>query len=379
MPTSFASNAQRPRLKLCMIVKNEYGDIVRTLESVRPFIDAWTILDTGSTDGTQAQIRELLADVPGELFEVPFTDFSTTRNAALELAGTDCDYILCLDSEDVLNHGALLREFLNLADTTGQDGFYLTVTRGNLAYSSALLSRSAAKWRYRGAVHEVLMGPEGQIPHLVVPGVTISHERSYESQARTRARWERDLQLLLAETAQEPNNARAAFYLAQTYSCLGRKSEAIAWYRRRVELGGWVEEVYASLYMIAGLSKEIGHPWPEVQQLYLEAFAIAPHRAEPLCAIARHYVDEKAYAVGFVFAQRAYQLPFPAHDRLFIDASVYEWRAADLVGTTAYYVGEFEQGERATRQALAALPNDPGLQETLRFYEQRHPVGPAST
>ncbi|MNS34867.1 Glycosyl transferase family 2 [compost metagenome] len=364
-----------PRLKLCMIVKNEYGDIARTLESVRPYIDAWTILDTGSTDGTQAQVRELLADVPGALHEGPFVDFATTRNAALALAGTDCEYVLCLDAEDVLVGGDQLRDFLASDEATQHDAFYLTVAIRDTAFSSVRLSRSAAAWRYRGVVHEVLMGPEGQIPSLTVPGVSIVQDRSPVSQARTHARWERDLQLLLAETAKHPEDARATFYLAQTLYCLGRHAEAIAWYRRRVELGGWHEEVYAAVMMIARLSQELGLPWPEVQQLYLEAYALAPHRAEPLAAIARHYVDERAYAVGFVFAQRAYQLPYPAQDRLFIDAEVYAWRVADLVATTAYYVGEFALGEQATHRALAARPDDPGLHQTMSFYEQRRAQG----
>jgi len=38
---------------LVMIVKNEAHVIRRCLESVRPLIDTWLIIDTGSTDGTQ--------------------------------------------------------------------------------------------------------------------------------------------------------------------------------------------------------------------------------------------------------------------------------------------------------------------------------------
>ena len=65
-----------------MIVKNEAHVIRRCLDSVRPLIDRWVIVDTGSTDGTQALIRELMADVPGELHERPWVDFSTNRNQA---------------------------------------------------------------------------------------------------------------------------------------------------------------------------------------------------------------------------------------------------------------------------------------------------------
>lgn len=36
-----------------MIVKNEVATINTTLGSMRDMIDYWTIVDTGSTDGTQ--------------------------------------------------------------------------------------------------------------------------------------------------------------------------------------------------------------------------------------------------------------------------------------------------------------------------------------
>ena len=53
------------QLCLSMIVKNEAAVIARCLASVRPCIGAWAIVDTGSSDGTQALIRGLMADLPG--------------------------------------------------------------------------------------------------------------------------------------------------------------------------------------------------------------------------------------------------------------------------------------------------------------------------
>src|SRR3954452_20956269 len=49
---------------LNMIVKDEAAVIARCIASVRPLIDSWAIVDTGSSDGPQEIVRELLADLP---------------------------------------------------------------------------------------------------------------------------------------------------------------------------------------------------------------------------------------------------------------------------------------------------------------------------
>jgi glycosyltransferase involved in cell wall biosynthesis len=70
---------------LCMIVKDEAAVIERCLATIRPHIDHWTIVDSGSTDGTQKIIRAILDDLPGDLHERPWYDFGTNRTEALEL------------------------------------------------------------------------------------------------------------------------------------------------------------------------------------------------------------------------------------------------------------------------------------------------------
>jgi glycosyltransferase involved in cell wall biosynthesis len=85
-----------------MIVKNEAHVIRRCLDAVRPFIDNWIIVDTGSTDGTQAIIREHLEDIPGELFERPWQNFGHNRSEALALARAKADYIFVIDADNQL-------------------------------------------------------------------------------------------------------------------------------------------------------------------------------------------------------------------------------------------------------------------------------------
>src|SRR5262245_40841050 len=90
----------RPTVCLSMIVKDEAHVIRRCLDSVRPLIDSWVIVDTGSTDGTQDIIRTHFADLPGELFERPWKDFAHNRTEALELARGRAGYVLVMDADD---------------------------------------------------------------------------------------------------------------------------------------------------------------------------------------------------------------------------------------------------------------------------------------
>jgi glycosyltransferase involved in cell wall biosynthesis len=95
-------NEHRQSFCLNMIVKHEAPVIRRCLDSVRPVIDYWVIVDTGSTDGTQDIIRKHLGDLPGELIERPWVDFAHNRSEALDLARGRADYLLVIDADETL-------------------------------------------------------------------------------------------------------------------------------------------------------------------------------------------------------------------------------------------------------------------------------------
>jgi tetratricopeptide (TPR) repeat protein len=204
-----------------------------------------------------------------------------------------------------------------------------------------------------------------------VPGASIKHHPDGDALLRSRKRWTRDVVLLTEALKREPTHARSAFYLAMTYLWLGRHDEAIPAFRRRIELGGWREEVYEAKMGLAEATEQSGSPWPEVLALYLDAHAFAPHRAEPLYRIALHYNSRREHALCLLFARRGMDIPLPAHDILFVDADVYRWKLLDLVGSSAYWVGEYALGEEAARKALRHRPNDTRLEQNLAFYVER--------
>lgn len=126
-PALPASAKGKPLVTLCMIVKNERASLVSTLNSVLGHVDRYSILDTGSTDGSlelmEAWFRTHLdqqqeaeaqegGDRQWQLHRGPFVDFSTTRNEALRLAGSASEFVLFLNGDDRLVHGARMRRWL---------------------------------------------------------------------------------------------------------------------------------------------------------------------------------------------------------------------------------------------------------------------------
>ncbi|MFT3773505.1 MAG: glycosyltransferase [Minicystis sp.] len=363
----------RDLITLSMIVKDEAKTLSRTLASAKPFIDRYVILDTGSTDGTQDLIRRELLGVPGQVFEEPFVDFSTSRNRALDLAGQETEFVMWLDADDELVGGKQLRAFLERERTNrarDREAYYVRVEMG-IRFDSPRVARTRAGWRFRGVVHEILMHPDRPPPAHRIPDVLIRHEPGADSAERSRRRWERDAKLLGQAAERDPSDTRSAFYLAMTYLWLGRYDEAEAAFRRRIALGGWAEEVYESKMALARIAAGKGLSWHEIQDRYLDAHAFAPHRAEPLYAVALHHDGLGQHALTFLFARRGHEIPLPVKDSLFVDEAVYTWKLADLVATSGFWIGEYEVGEAAARQAVRACPGDARLERNLGFYVDR--------
>jgi glycosyltransferase involved in cell wall biosynthesis len=84
---------------LVMIVKDEAERIGPCLASLRPVLRNWTVLDTGSTDGTQDIVRAALEGIPGKLYEDEFVNFGSARSRAFALARGTADWLLASDAD----------------------------------------------------------------------------------------------------------------------------------------------------------------------------------------------------------------------------------------------------------------------------------------
>jgi tetratricopeptide (TPR) repeat protein len=370
-PVEGATRAREPQRRatigLAMIVKNEAHVLERCLRSVRPFLDHWTIVDTGSTDGTQALARRVLRDVPGAVHERPWRDFGHNRSEALALAAAHADYLLVVDADDVLE---ALPDFC--MPPLSADAYTLRVADMGTAYDRMHLFRAELGWRYEGVLHEYPVCTAREPRSERLEGLVY---RRIHDGARWRdpEKYRKDAAVLERALGENPTNARYAFYLAQSWRDAGEPARALDAYERRAAMGGWDEEVYVALLEAAKLRELLGRPHGEVLAGYLRAHVARPRRAEALCHLARYCRGRGEHAAAWVFARSAVEVPRP-NDVLFVEEEVYAWRALDEYAIAAYWVGRLRESLDASRQLLIGgrLPTlqEDRVRENLGFAEQ---------
>jgi glycosyltransferase involved in cell wall biosynthesis len=337
---------------LSMIVKNEARVIRRCLDSVRPVIDRWVIVDTGSTDGTQDIIREHMKDVPGELHERPWRDFAHNRTESLELARPHADYTLIIDADDALEVPAL--ESLPPLEL---DSYLFQISLPPIVYQRRQLVRSALPWRYVGVLHEFITceeaRTEGELPFVI-------HINSDGARRCSPETYRRDAETLQAAFAAEKDpmlRSRYAFYLAQSLRDCGERERALEHYLLRSNLGHWTEEIYVSLCEAGRIMEALERPEAEIIDTYLRASRCVPTRAEAWHAASRFCRLRKRFEEGLVFASQGLQLSQP-QTGLFVQPWVYRYGLLDEYSIHAYWVGDYSRSLEACLTLLgkAELP-----------------------
>lgn len=351
-----------PVVCLSMIVKDEAHVIDRCLRSVKPYVHAWAVVDTGSRDGTQGIIRRVMADLPGELIERPWEDFSTNRNQALALARRYGTHALILDADDTVEADpGFVWPVPNAA------GYMLEVVdTGCIRYWRVACPRLDSDWEWRGLVHEALCTPvHVSTPRLRGLHIMRTHNDGARSRISQREKFLRDAEILLQALQREPDNARCAFYLAQSLRDAGDLEGAINAYRSRVSMGGWEEEVYFSKFQIALLLERTQACLVDVVYAYLDAYDYRPCRAEAPCELARVFRLNRHYTLARQFAHIAASLPVP-DDVLFIDHGVHQWRARDELAVASYWCGDRAQCARLCRELLTGSDLPEGERERVQ-------------
>jgi glycosyltransferase involved in cell wall biosynthesis len=364
-----------PKIILNMIVKNESSIIQQCLEQVLPLIDAYAIMDTGSSDTTIDIIKETLKDIPGRVETIEWSGFANARNAAISLAEGLGDYLLFVDADDKVELSVSpdkIREQLT------EHVHPVMIRHHNTRYSRILFRSVKSKSSYSGVVHEALTYVPNEIYGALIQGITISYNAVGTSDRNKNgtAKYLQDAQLLeqaISEGSDPGTEARYQFYLAQSYRDYGDSEKALQAYKKRYEMqSGYSQERYVAAMNEGALYKNGLGSLADRLWAYQKAIEIDPARAEAPHAIAAMARENSMWNLAIYHARLAQSLPFPA-DKLFSDFEIYDWRATFEVSVAACYAGTKEEG----LAACISLLENPAVPEhikklttsNIKFYE----------
>lgn len=353
-------------LCLVMIVKDEEDTIRRCLTHVAPYISYYVICDTGSTDNTISEIKSTMSElgIDGEVHERPWVNFEVNRTESLELAKGKCDYRWIIDADDTFKVAdSSINPFNNLPKDV--DCFQILYRLNALQYHRAQIVRSDQDWVYRGVLHEYLDLPgkepliQYQIPanfcHVDADISPLKRANSLEE------KYAKDAEILEKALETDPQNTRYMFYLAQSYRDSGQKLKSIEAYERRIEAGGWEEEVYYSMYMIAKLKEQLGRHPDEVIQAYSRAWEYRPQRLEAVFHVMRKLRERGRWILAFTYGNMAIKNPGTS-DILFVEPEIWQWRLLDEFALAAFHTGNPEISFEKM-QTVVNMPFFPNLPE----------------
>lgn len=360
----------------CLMVKNEAATIARCLASLKGKVAAVAVVDTGSTDDTVAVVERMrpLYPHPIHLAERPWTGFASSRSHAMDLARTFAGgrgHVLVVDADQTLEG-----EFP--ADRPA-DAYMVELRSGILRWRNLLLTRASMPFTCRGVAHEYV---DCDRPHSKanLDGVTlIEHADGGGRPAGTQPRWERDLPALEAAIAENPDDTRSLFYLAQNLKDLAQTlpadPRAAEWRRRSVETylrradhpGGYQDERYYALFQ-AGRQLLLAGDADRGHAVLTRAVQFGgPARWEAAHELCRSLNRAGMYHVSYGVSRWIIQHR-PATDGLFVHSDVVDYLMLFEHAIAAWWVGEVAEARAVNDRVLAS----PGLPADVRAAAERN-------
>jgi tetratricopeptide (TPR) repeat protein len=368
-------------LCLNMIVKNEGKIILRLLESISSIIDSYCICDTGSTDNTIEIIKQFFDNrkISGKIIQEPFRDFGYNRSFALKSCEgmKNADYILLLDADMIfwINPSTSPIEFKN--SLSSADAFYIYQGTDSFYYKNTRIVRNNCDVKYWGVTHEFTMLPDG-FRNIQLPKQLVFINDIGDGGAKA-DKYERDIRLLQKGLVENPNNARYLFYLANSYMNAGHVDDAIKIYKKRIDAGNWIEEVWYSYYNIGKLYKEKKNDMASAIWWWLEGFNRFPNRIEQLYEIIKYYRERGNNELAYTYYELANRMRtiYPDWDYLFMEKDIYDFKLDYEFSIIGYYCNPRNENLSSVSMKVLSDPkaDDAIIRSTFsnyKFYSQKY-------
>lgn len=327
---------------LCIITDKVTQDLTIRLDALRPFVDKVYLQVNG---GNHADYK--------------WNDnFADARNDLLSQVATD--YWLWLDADDTIQHPERIRDvvdhmeankldmvFADYIYSQSEDGIPTEVQRRERFIKTG----TPGKWV--GAVHETFI-PDASVATENTELVTWVHDRkTHEQELASAKRNER----ILRNEIERTDDPRLYHYLGLCLGAQGRVAEAIPWFEKLVEAGGWDEERYRAHLQIASCYQQL-KKYSEAANEYLKATMGLPDWPDAYYGLQQVYYEIDDHAKSISWYETASAKTRPETDSAY-NPVVIQYQPLLLAGLSYLFIGQVTNAVKAAG-ALKRLAPDYG-------------------
>lgn len=326
----------RSTLSCCVVVRNEEHQIAECLDRIAILGDEIVVVDTGSTDGTLSVINAWIQKynaqgavnvvTAGDRFHDADGDFDFGAAKTFALQQATKDFVMWLDATDkVTNQREVKREFIKITNQSKNVYFSMpTVLSDNFGFIRARIGPRETS-SVVGRIHEYMAFSNAKD--------LTRHFLSYEIENKKEQRdLTRNLRQLKKEWEARPT-ARMCFYIGLTYREMGKTTDSLEWFRRRIYTHQFKnifdEEYFKSLECIAEvlLTKKDTQADLELYDMATQMIEKEPTRVEGYYYMGKYYIRKKEYIKAQEYLRKYPKCKKPTSYKLWLNGAIYNGKA----------------------------------------------------
>ena len=352
-------------VSLCLIVKDEEGNLKKCLASFRSVCDEIIVVDTGSKDTT----KQIAKRCGAKVFDYKWRDdFSAARNFAISKATKK--WIMMVDADDVIKKSPLrkIKMVLKTIPTATKVVFlpYIytqtDVQKGQTAWLPRLWRRSM-NLKYVFPIHEYLDLSKVNFKSITKVNAPIVHRKLNQDY---RPGLKRNLKILIPAIKKKTDDLRILYYLVHDHRHLGKFKEALHWCEKYFEAKPKDSIHLGKVFTMQGMCY-LGLNKPSMAQFsFLLAIGANPLLIEPYLELGDLHYRQKRYEEAIHMYRLAETCNVPPRMDAFFNQAVYDYSAERKLAYILAMVGKNNEALRYAQKVLKFTPNDAKLKAHIK-------------
>lgn len=371
----------RPLITMTLITKNERTNIARCFDSWWAFVDEVIVVDTGSTDGTLGEClkyaRKRREEHKLKTKTVKWTDdFAAARQVADGLATGQ--WLAWCDLDDTIRGMKELRRYAAEAPDDVVAFFtryrYAADSDGNTIselWRERVVRNDGTPWT--GRLHEHKLITRGQVVQVQPEIAEWVHHRNHEERTG-----ERNLRILEAWLADEPDSARVLHSLAMEHMGSERPKDSSNMFERYLACAGEMPDRRAQAVRLMCQMLMVQGRVEEAREHALRSLGDVWNWADTHLTLAEAEQTLGRPDVALTHAETAMQIGMP-QTLLIINPLQYTAHPLALKAICLAQMGRFEDAVRHGQEALAIAPSYQLAAQHLPLWQgqlkKQHAVG----